>query len=102
MSKELREFLQAWLDWAESGATRGYRFLKNVGLCTNLQWWLDDNMNYKSQSVIEELSNLFEAQGLDSKYPFGKANYLAAIFPARQHTCPVRLSWVREQLGASK
>lgn len=105
MSKELREFLQAWLDWATNGAPDMKPFYRCIGLCGNVIEHFRDvrdgttiQVYAVSDRVEEELKRLFKEQGLDKDYPFGQARYCAACSNGTQHRSTVRKNWVRKQL----
>ncbi|CAK1256715.1 unknown function [Klebsiella phage vB_Kpl_K59PH2] len=90
MTKEMREFLTAWLAWAEDpdayDSYDGGPFKKRTGLCSN----------------IDELHGMLEADGLDTLYPFDtEQSYDTAFSERTQHLNPARLAWVRAKLEAS-
>lgn len=105
MSKELREFLQAWLDWSTNGAPDMKPFCRCIGLCGNV---IEHFRNVRSDSTIavysvsgrveEELKRLFKEQGLDHDYPFGQARYCVAGSKGTMHRSTIRKNWIRKQL----
>lgn len=102
MTKEMREFLTAWLAWAEGGACKdrkyGNIFLPHTGLCAALDYWTDV-VDVPFYRLIEELGGMLGADGLDTKYPFDTAeSYFEAASLGIQHLNPARLAWVRSKL----
>ena len=105
MTKEMREFLTAWLDWATSANPAtwddGGPFRKDTGLCSNISVYLGDP-RHRSQlyyALYGELGDMLEADGLGSAYPFDTGeSYGAAFRESTQHLNPARLAWVRSKL----
>lgn len=100
MTKEMREFLTAWLAWAEDPDAYdfddGGPFKKRAGLCSNLDEFLGGIDFCK---FLQELADMLEADGLDTKYPFDtEQSYDAAFDNRTQHLNPARLAWVRSKL----
>lgn len=97
MSNELREFLQAWLDWAlasEVNIADSQYFNPGGGLCAYLT-----NYTNGEETLLNELGELFMSDGLSCVYPFGRCNYLKRFIEATQHLCPLRLAWVKGKLN---
>lgn len=97
MSEQLREFLTAWLAWAENGAPSRYPFNPANGLCACAAIYADATYG-DEVDLLTELANLFEDQGLNANYPFGQYEYDMRHLDDTQHLDPNRLAWVREQL----
>ena len=100
MTQTMREFLTAWLTWAEDpdahDYTAGGPFKKRSGLCANLDEFLGGISSYK---LLDELHMLLDADGLDTIYPFDtERSYDAAFCNRTQHLNPARLAWVRSKL----
>lgn len=99
MSPGMREFLSAYLEWAKQDAPDD-TFDRRCGLCTNLidfsAFYLDVD---DSDALIDELSNLFTASGLDTGYPFGSRVYSYECAHATHHRNSGRLAWIEEQLA---
>lgn len=100
MTKDMREFLTAWLAWAEDpdayDLDDGGPFEKRSGLCANLDEFLVGINFYK---LLQELSDMLEADGLDTTYPFDtEQSYDVAFDNRTQHLNPARLAWVRSKL----
>lgn len=105
MTKEMREFLTAWLAWAEGGAWKDHEygniFRPATGLCAATRYWTDV-VDVPFYRLIVELSDMLEADGLDTDYPFdNKASYFSAANLGTQHLNPLRLGWVRSKLECS-
>lgn len=101
MSDKLREFLQAWLDWAlasEITVVESQCFGAKSGLCACLIDYTITNEKDRD-SLEDELKWLFEADNLDHIYPFGKAEYIKGVTEHSQHLCPQRLDWVKGKLN---
>jgi hypothetical protein len=109
MSDLLREFLTAWLDWAEGDADpRGQygagHFHRDCGLCYNsVEFsWDRGRKGYPEAYVLEdELRAIYAAEGRNKDYPFGKEGYDRAEALNSMHKDPARLAWVRKQLEAA-
>lgn len=86
-SDELKQFLQAWLDWAEAGGV-GEEFVPRSGLCHMLQTKWD-------MLLTDELDLLFN----DKSYPFGEDEFDRRMANNTQHLDPNRLAWVRAALN---
>lgn len=95
MSPELRKFLAEWLEWAEAGAPEHPHFRRWCGLCKASECWSRESY------LRDELTLLFDRQGLDDTYPFGETSYRYARETERQHRSPTRLAWVRKQLESN-
>ena len=97
MTKEMREFLTAWLDWAQSGGSEDHEygniFRPYTGLCAATHYWC------VCKPLTEELGDMLEADGLDTDYPFDtRLSYEKAADDGTQHLNPARLAWVRSKL----
>lgn len=103
MSELLREFLKAWLEWAESDAPTG-SFMRGDGLCGNLYYVFCQDMRGLSDedtdSLRSELTDEFKKDGLEVQYPFGKGAYWQPPYTYAMHQDPNRLAWVRAKLAA--
>lgn len=105
MTKEMREFLTAWLDWATSGGVKDHQygciFRPYTGLCAAADYWtVDDGPAH--YALISELGDMLEADGLDTDYPFDtQRSYDAAAAAGTQHLNPARLAWVLAKLEVS-
>ena len=102
MTKEMREFLTAWLDWAQSGGLESHEhgsiFRRTTGLCYNTQDWAEAT-GVQFSPLIGELGDMLEADGLNTDYPFDhEASYFSAANLGTQHLNPLRLGWVRSKL----
>lgn len=102
MTKEMREFLTAWLAWAEGGGLESHEhgsiFRRKTGLCANTGDWAEAT-GVKFSRLIEELGDMLEADGLDTDYPFDtESSYSLAANYGTQHRNPYRLEWVRSKL----
>lgn len=98
MSKDLKKFLQEWLEWAE-GRSNKAEFSACVGLCHNYYCWSRDkklpSLSYRKQEVID----LLIKDGLDKYHPFGGfTTYDQEKETYTVHKNPERLAWVRKQL----
>lgn len=70
MSELMREFLTAWLEWAEAGAPSHDTFRAEYGLCGN-----SNSFDGDTYCLEYELAAMFKADGLDGGYPFGESAY---------------------------
>lgn len=95
ISKELRAFLQDWLDWAERGAPDGEPYTRGSGLCVNLARYTE---HWTDSAYLAADRELAAAWG-GSRTPFGSADYWARSLSQTQHECPKRLAWVRKTLA---
>lgn len=106
MTKEMREFLTAWLAWATSANPIAYidggaGFRKDTGLCSNISVYLGEERGGSSRyyALYGELGNMLEDDGLDTDYPFDtEESYGEAFRDSTQHLNPARLEWVRSKL----
>ncbi|MFM2472398.1 hypothetical protein [Burkholderia cenocepacia] len=101
MSKEMREFLDAYLAWVEAGAPQGKPFERSYGLCSNIA---NHVASFSAFTQIDsELPELFAASGLEPNYPFGGfAVYWDDHHNGAHHRNPSRIAWVREQLNRTE
>ncbi|RQU14211.1 hypothetical protein DF152_17255 [Burkholderia cenocepacia] len=99
MSKEMREYLAAYLAWVEAGAPDGSPFRRAWGLCSNVDLFgFADSEAYARVAV--ELSESFVSSGVDPDYPFGGFSvYWDDSERGRHHENEQRLAWIREQLN---
>lgn len=94
----VKEFLRAWLAWAEDGAVVHGFMDPTVGLCTNLsQWCIAHNIRGTARLGMMALFKTV-LPGRDKMYPFGKMAYGLDLKNRTQHTNEKRLAWVREML----
>ena len=85
MSPELRHTLQAWIDWVDAGAPHNRPFHHGDSLC-----FIVDN--------TEELKEMFQLDGLDGTYPFGKEQTKRDWYECTCHLNQARVDWVRKVL----
>lgn len=93
MTKELYEFLVAWLLWAETNGTpfrsHDYTFSPRYGLC----WNVPDRAMVALTAMIERE---FPS---NTSFPFGDfIVYAEDRNTERQHKNPLRLAWVRAKI----
>lgn len=91
----LLQFLIAYLNWLYAGA-QGIEFKRNTGLCGNLRHYFD----YSKEEVVVHMANLFEAEGLDRKYPFN-INPYGFVFESDHSTMHRNINrnlWVISQI----
>lgn len=112
MSNELKQFLAAWLAWAEAGGpddsqhtkANPYRFARDAGLCSNTydfeELALDVHPD-NTGNLEHQLHVLFRKDGRDASYPFGRADYEEDADCNTQHLNPRRRSWVCKMLEAA-
>lgn len=109
MTKDMRAFLTAWLDWATSANPIAYidggvGFRKDTGLCSNISVYLGEERGGSSRyyALYGELGDMLGADGLDVSYPFDtEESYGAAFRDSTHHLNPARLAWVRAKLEVS-
>lgn len=102
MSKEMREFLTAWLSWATSPNPEeheyGSIFRTTTGLCAATDYWTGSNPKAYCMLVME-LGGMLEEDCLCAEYPFDtEESYTEAATKHTQHLNPARLAWVRSKL----
>ena len=102
MTREMREFLTAWLDWAQGGGCEyheyGSIFRTDTGLCSSIYRWAG-GVHLLYNNLLGELGYMLKAEGLDTAYPFDtKGSYDEAARLCTQHRNPARLEWVRSKL----
>lgn len=91
ISPELREALQAYLDWVNEGAPDFEPFHRADGLCFNI-------CNEYSMDVAYELGELFITMGLDEDYPFGEWDYQQNCRTRTHHIHTQRIEWIKTVL----
>lgn len=99
MTQTMREFLTAWLAWAEDAAdaSDGIQFKKRTGLCSNITVFVGDFGEY--YPLLNELHSMLSFDGLNVTYPFDTEDSYELAFASRtQHLNPARLAWVRAKL----
>lgn len=96
MAPTLRDFLQAYADWAygEDNPPNPYDFDQNFGLCDNALLYTH-NIDMDPLPLRHELEQSFIADGLHSAYPFGEDDF-NNLDDLR--TCPKRRAWVLAKL----
>lgn len=92
----IHDFLQSWYNWATSGAPENDPFQRHMGLCGNLE--IFEGIDHRNSTLQERLRYMFDIGCGDGFYPFGAPDYNKRMMDGTQHTCPVRLEWVKEQL----
>lgn len=102
MSDLLREFLKAWLEWAEGDVSDSTPFDATAGLCWNARLYIlalpVRPIGVSPYDLSDELEFIFRDGGLCRSYPFGKNAYKDAEALQAMHKDPNRLAWVRKQL----
>ena len=103
MNEVLQEFYRTWLAWVAGGVRKPHPYFHaEEGLCLSAFGFALYHPNpalKKDPFKLEEaLRDVFEAQGLDRHYPFGRRSYSMRYRYGTQHRCPKRLAWVRAQL----
>jgi hypothetical protein len=99
MSELMKQFLSAWLVWAESGEGE-YKFDSGFGLCTNSRYWCERN-GHPRRLLEDELIAMWDEEGLDEAYPFSNGYgivYNKETNEETTHLNPRRLAWVRDTL----
>lgn len=101
---DLLEFLEAWYEWATvDGAPQGAPFLRECGLCDNLENHEKIcSAHWDGFVAMDDLKRLFGRDGLDPKYPFGQDSYKKRHLEDTQHECPERLAWVEKTIQELK
>lgn len=97
MSPVLRDFLQAYADWAYGDdPPNPYDFDQNFGLCIAvISYAFRHDMD--PLRLRRELEQSFIADGLDPVYPFGQEDFNKSD---DLRTCPKRRAWVLAKLKA--
>lgn len=100
MSDELKEFLKAWLEWAESQDSTSKDhpiFSQRAGLCSNFNFWLEVHDQTLLDSSERFLNLLFKEEGLDDQHPFGGPElYIDECIMLEVHKNPKRRAWARK------
>ena len=97
MSPVLRDFLQAYADWAYGDDDNPYEFNRYFGLCTAvISYAFRHDMD--PLRLRRELEQSFIADGLDTVYPFGQEDFNKSD---DLRTCPKRRAWVLTKLEQS-
>lgn len=103
---ELLAFFKEWLAWAESpdaDSDNHLVFNNGIGLCGNLENWLDDleheNSDTMYQISVDALAMQFVTAGLCKYYPFGEAAYDHHMVADTMHKDENRLAWVRARIA---
>lgn len=96
-SRTLLHFYKEWQKWVDAGAPQG-KFRRNEGLCVALEGFIDESDEELWEYVTDELKNQFITAGLHKYYPFGDDAYMLRATRFLQHTCPLRLEWVRNRI----
>lgn len=106
MSDMMREFLKAYLDWADGGRDRmpnGCHFTGYNGLCNNWKRWIDDVVDSELlRKYLYELEGMFDADGLDLDYPFGESSYEYYTARGKAQEDTDRINWIKEKLEAAQ
>ena len=97
MSPVLRDFLQAYADWAYFDKPSPYPFIAGAGLCNAALVYGFHGSNNFGFTLSRWLTQAFVAEGLNSEYPFGKEDYNSR---PDLRTCPKRRAWVLAKLEA--
>ena len=97
MSPVLRDFLQAYADWAYTpDAINPCGFDQNFGLCSaTIPYGQYHDMD--PLRLRRELERMFLNDGLDTVYPFGQEDFNKSD---DLRTCPKRRAWVLAKLKA--
>lgn len=99
MSPELKSFYVAMQEWIDAGCPEGnqYRFILQVGLCTNLiNFTLVTEEGYK-EDTLEEMRQQFHEAGLDRDLPFNEnISYLFERDKGIMYKNPQRLAWIKQ------
>lgn len=99
MSPVLRDFLQAYADWAygDDDPPNPHDFDQNFGLCTAVIFYaFRRDIDYLP--LRHELERMFLADGLDYTYPFGMDDFNNSD---DLRTCPKRRAWVLAKLESA-
>lgn len=102
----LREFLGEWLAWAIVGAVdadQGGEFHRSMGLCSNLEFWLDGKeLDWEEAVPIYKLfKNLLNDYNQDDPtFPFGGERVYAEEQKLEtMHLNPERIHWVANTIN---
>lgn len=103
-TKVLHGFYVAYARWVAVGAREGGVFVRNEGLCGNLNRWVGhthtEDFCQISRSATRVLRDQFSAAGLDKIYPFSMQpldyDRESAVF--NSHRNQDRIHWVYDRL----
>lgn len=96
--EDLRQFLKAWLEWAEAGGKIAWPFYRSVGLCVAAHNWavFSDFSDERRRALYSSLTLALPIWNL---HPFGGADlYCREAEEELMHLNDLRLAWVRRQL----
>lgn len=99
MSERLRQFLSAYLTWADAGAPDTNGLMRSQGLCGNLNFYAAMHGWEEVWNLEFELEVMFKEDGLCLGYPFGLKVYLEEAETLTHHENQERLNWVRRRLN---
>lgn len=103
-SANLTKFYNAYNDWQEAGAPEHNAFEHWFGLCTSLRRWCQYQVRLgvavDSWLLTDEMTDQFRENGLDTNYPFGRADFEDCLYHDTMHLSPKRIAWVKAHLSA--
>lgn len=105
MSEHMRNFLKAYLVFAESNTRDNpHEFDSSCGLCSNSVQYMDSvldagEVRESRRDVQVELRNMFWADGLCADYPFGEDAYDTDAAHGNHHQYQPRIDWIKEKLN---
>lgn len=97
--EHLKTFLQAWLDWVESGAPDNEPFSRGMGLCGNIRYsGFTAGLDHRDECHGELKQRLY-LDSLDEYYPFNtNSSYDEDSENCRHYLNQARIQWVRETI----
>lgn len=92
----VKEFLESWLEFAETGKKEEW-LEPSWGLCSNFMYWLKQFP--KKDTHYDLLGLILEEEfPFDLAYPFGATAYFSESKSESHHKNPERLAWVRKTI----
>lgn len=102
MSESLKEFLSAWIQWVDAGAPNRNPFERNLGLCVNFEYYLEEIgvTEGDADGEVYGLTDVFGADRLNRAYPFGGGELFYEESGAdAMHLNEQRIAWVRSKVA---
>lgn len=102
MTNELKEFLQAYLDWVSAPKVEDNAvFTKNAGLCVAVNRWKERGWMGNIELYLE-LVSMFEKE-FKGNYQFvfdkNMTEYWAQMQKSSVYKNPKRIAWIKQKLG---
>lgn len=90
-------FLKEWLEWAEGGAVTDLYFTGEGLCCSSYKYAAREGAGHLT--VDYAMEEIFESQGKNIAFPFGRDDYWKRSKERTIHQCPKRLQWVKDTIA---